>query len=405
VRSELPLPIPVAHYRVIILTVDRFEDADLLETEIFRLAPLSGGRRAKLEVSRDASILAQPPRPDDPATVAVFLSGGSRAAKDASILQSASDCLDNLVAVLPVFNPTVGKYPTQFPKGLHPINGAPWVTGDPPSKTATQVLKLLGLSEDDQRIFISYRQTDSARIADQLRTHLLNERWDVFLDRFSIPPGVDFQKRLDRELADKAFVVLLETPNTTDSEWLEHEVAFALQRKLGLLAVTFPETTPDQLHPAIDDAWRLRLAPEDLEGTSPNAQLSGAAVDKVLLEIHQRHSNAYTLRREGAMLEAAQELRAEGYHVVPIDQWGLLGTKSNMREVAFVTARAPEAKDIRIVDTLRTKHRNPGIPTRGWVVHPMEDIDTDRTSLLQWMTTYRRINTAPLMLFAKRMQQ
>lgn len=397
------MPAPAASYRVVIVTSDRKSDADLLESSIYANALLSGGRRANLEITRDPSVLEAKPRTGDPTTLAVFLTGTRASASDKWINDAANACLKNFIPALPVHDPKRA-YELQMPQVLHPINGSKWIPSENPDETAAKVLKLLGLAEDDQRIFISYRQLDAAHIVEQLRHAFLDERWDVFLDRFSIPPGVNFQERLDKELADKAFVLLVESPEVSTSKWVEHEVAFALIRKLGLLALTLPTVKSEELHPAIQETLRLRLTASDFCLQGPQPRLAADALKRVVEEIDRRHSEAFTLRRESAMLEASEEMRRHGYDVSAIDQWGLLGTKEGQREVALVTARAPEARDLRLIHALRMKHRKAGTPTRGWVVHPTEDIDSERSSLLEWLTTHRQISSTPVMLLGQRMR-
>lgn len=399
------MPALVPSYRVVILTEDRKRDAELLTSEISVRASNSGARRAEIQITDDASFLNHALRPGDPNTIAVILSGGAETANSSRVAAAAAACMQNIIPVLPVFDPTVGTYQRQLPLILHPINGIPWNPSQTAEATAEKTLKLGGISEDDQRIFISYRQVDGSAMADQLRHALIDEGWDVFLDRFSIPPGVDFQKRLDRELADKAFVLLLETPKAAESQWVDHEIAFALQRRLGLLSLTSPETSDTQLYPAIHESWRFRLDPNGVRGSGVASQLTPAAIDSVLLAISERHAEAVALRRQSTMLETSAEMTALGYEVTPVDQWGLLGVRGLRREVAFVTARAPEAADMRRVDTLRRQLRKAGSQTRGWVVHPSEDVDTDRVSLLQWMSKHRSIRSTPLMLLADRVQR
>ncbi|MCI0144156.1 toll/interleukin-1 receptor domain-containing protein [Arthrobacter bambusae] len=388
-----------------ILTEDRKEDAELLGAAVLLRARNSGARRAEIQITDDASVLSKSQEPDEPNTIAVILSRGPGTATSAFISEAAGDCMRNMIPVLPVYDPRAGAYRNQVPSILYPINGSPWDPSHTAETTAEKVLKLGGISEEDQRIFISYRQVDATALADQLRRALIDEGWDVFLDRFSVPPGADFQKRLDRELADKAFVLLLETPTAAESQWVDHEIAFALQRRLGLLSLTSPETSDPQLYPAIHESWRLRMNTKDIQDPGLSCQLTASALERVLLAIGERHAEAVALRRQSTMLEASAEMTALGYDVRPIDQWGLLGIRGLQREVALVTARAPEAADLRRLDTLRRHHRKPGSKTRGWVVHPSEDVDADRVSLLEWMSKHRTIRSTPLMLLADRVQQ
>jgi hypothetical protein len=93
------------------------------------------------------------------------------------------------------------------------------------------------LSSEDRRVFISYSHTDGQQTAARLADLLGHHRFDVFLDRFRLPPGIDFVERITDELVDKAMVVVVETPNSVTSAWVRQEVATAVTRRLGLAAV------------------------------------------------------------------------------------------------------------------------------------------------------------------------
>lgn len=389
-------------YRIVIMTQDRRDDADELEAELRAQTLSIAGRRVALEVGRDVAALAGISDPDGPPTALVVLSGGSRTARDPVIAEAVEQCRQQLIPVLPVCA-DLRHFRTQTPETLWPINGKQWSIGSPAGAVASEGLRLVGLSETDRRIFLSYRRDDGARLAEQLRIALGNERWDVFLDRFSVPPAVDFQKRLDRELADKAFVLLLETPKASESDWIDHEVTFALRHRLGLLSLTSPDTAETQLFPSVPEAWRRRLADGDFEGGPPHAELTPVALDTILVNIEVGHAAATRLRRDSVMTDAKAEMLKLGYEVRPVDEWMLLGTRGNEQELVLATAHAPVASDLRRAETQRRRLRQPGEPTRAWLVHPTDDVDLDRASLLQWLTQHRRVKSTPLMLLGARM--
>ncbi len=172
---------------------------------------LDHASRASLDVLRGTAALADLQDPDGPPTVAVVLGAGSATAKDASIAAAVAACQQALVPVLGVCT-DVRRYQRQIPPPLWPVNGRAWPQGTPPDALSAVVLQVVGLADTDRRVFLSHCRSDGSALAEQLRTALADERWDVFLDRFSVPPADGFQERIDRELADKAFVLLLETP-------------------------------------------------------------------------------------------------------------------------------------------------------------------------------------------------
>ena len=274
-----------------------------------------------------------------------------------------------------------------------------------PEETARVVLRLLGLNESDRRVFLSYRRSDGSELAHQLRYALIDAGWDVFLDRYNVPPATVFQDRLDRDLADKGFVLLLETPDASNSPWVEHEVAFAYRRKLGLMSLALPETPKSKLFPAVLPELRCRLQSGDLEATPGGLRLLPDALHSVLGAIDHRHAAAYQQRREILMEETTRELARRGYAVTPIGHWSLLASDGVRDEIVYATPRAPEPQDLLTVDRLRAQARRRGRTARGWVVHSLEDIDLDRARLLGWLCKRRVVGPSPVMLLGGRLSR
>ncbi len=88
-----------------------------------------------------------------------------------------------------------GASPTTYlPEGpLRALNAQFWDRNI--TECIPAILSRSGLSLPDQRIFISYRRLEAQPLAEQLFDALTHEGFDVFLDRFSIRPGIDFQTR------------------------------------------------------------------------------------------------------------------------------------------------------------------------------------------------------------------
>jgi len=131
--------------------------------------------------------------------------------------------------------------------------------------------------------------------------------------------------------------------------------------------------------------------------------LTTAALDRVLVDVELRHAAATRLRRESVMADAEAELLSLGYDVEQVGQWALLGTLGPSQELVLATPRAPVPADLRKAETERRAHRRAGVPTRAWLVHPTEDVDADRASLLLWLTQKRKVFPSPMMLLRARM--
>jgi hypothetical protein len=127
------------------------------------------------------------------------------------------------------------------------------------------------------RLFISYRQQDAARIAGQLFHALAERGFEPFLDRFCSRPGDDFVDLIREELADKACLLSLETPNIGHSLYCRQEVATAVARRMGLIAIDLPGS--QQIFNVIQkriDVTGVRLK---------NSQLQEVDVDRIVNEV------------------------------------------------------------------------------------------------------------------------
>jgi hypothetical protein len=79
-------------------------------------------------------------------------------------------------------------------------------------------------------IFISYRTTYSQWV-ETLAINLQTQDYKVFLDRWELIPGQDFAAKLHEALSESRLAILVATPDTCDSGWVQQEYASMLKRK------------------------------------------------------------------------------------------------------------------------------------------------------------------------------
>ena len=118
------------------------------------------------------------------------------------------------------------------------LNNVGW-SGNP--STLAAVVLRFALLNPRPGLFIAYRRADSANLVDQLHDELTHNGYRVFLDRFSGTPGRYFPQELAEEMADKAVLLVIETPSILNSRWTLWEVAFAHRYRLGLLALNISQ--------------------------------------------------------------------------------------------------------------------------------------------------------------------
>ncbi len=237
------------HYRIVL--AHRGQDAFAQEVEQVAHA-------AAEDLSYPGGLLEfeSGPFSDEPIPQVVVYLASEAGRDDSCVNHVIQDALDNDIAILPVVRAGEGStVSNKLPEALRCVNAALWEHGG--AEVARSLLRMLGLVEAERRIFISYRQSETRKMATQLHTELVQRGFDVFLDRFSIEPGVDFQRRLEDDLCDKAFVLLLESDGLGESKWVRHEIAYAHAHRIQILALTLPDCTSRMRE--IDDAFRHEL--------------------------------------------------------------------------------------------------------------------------------------------------
>lgn len=316
--------------------------------------------------------------PDSSALVAYL--HGEPPTSPGRVTEILTKAIESQVPVLPI---TSGP-PDQLPHVIAHINALDWKA----DRTAvlSAVLRMLGLAEFDRKVFLSYVRQDSSALAIQLHTALAQRQYDVFLDRFAVPPGVDFQERLDQDLGDKAFVVLLESAHVRRSQWVEHEVSYALSHGISILAVALPGLDSKCLVPAISDSFRVRLEPCDIDGES--SELSDDGLRKILDRIEWAHASALRRRRKELIGSLCRSLEQSGHELAPVEAWKILAGKDGDRRIYSVTPRRPRPEDLFALDGIRTRLA-PHMPCGSLgaaVVHDASLSDEHR-DLLEWIST------------------
>lgn len=144
-------------------------------------------------------------------------------------------------AVYPVF---FSVFEQEMPDLLRPINGVQYADEklDSIVNVAFEELRLL---RKKRRVFISYKRSDSAAVANQLYDVLSRQQFDVFLDTYSIRGAADFQAELHHRITDCDVLVQLNSQSFKDSKWCKEEITEANARRVGVLQINWPGILPD----------------------------------------------------------------------------------------------------------------------------------------------------------------
>jgi hypothetical protein len=284
---------------------------------------------------------------------------------------------DPTYRILPVF-PHGTAVATLLPSFLHHINSAFWTNTI--TEIVPQILSAVGLTAQDFRIFISYRTSDSQNLAEQLFDALSHHNFDVFLDRFRIPPSVNFPLRLLQELADKSMVLLIESPNIWQSIWTRLEITFAKLLRLGLLSLQLPGGVT---LPLIDPDERETLSPGDFDPAKSN-YLTQAALERVISQIKHEHGSALIRRREFLREAMKNALSYCGVSSPSLEADGLMRVKTAKDYAVWLTSRPSEVADFQVT------HTNLRSSEQGIIIGPAM-FEAARISRLDWLSNVSRI--------------
>ncbi len=235
-----------------------------------------------------------------------------------------------------------------LPHELHHLNVAWWENA--PQDCLDEILGIAGIGTQDRRVFISYRRNESLEIAEQLFEELPKFGFDVFVDRFRVPPGIDFQERLTDELSDKAMVLVLESPSILLSQWTEYELAFAKKHDLGHLAIHLPGGVSV---PWLDDEYRVEFDITDLDppaALSASSRLTPEALSKLTQRLIEEHTRSYIRRREFLLESIRAALTRHGATDQLLDPRGHLVVEvgpitKRKRYLVWASPRPPRTSD------------------------------------------------------------
>ena len=281
-------------------------------------------------------------------------------------------------AILPVFPFIARKVVSTFlPASARAANVAFWNIH--PTETLPALLSRASLTVEQPRLFISYRQKNSAALAIQLFDALSHAGFDVFLDHFRIPPGVNFQSRLTQELGDKSLVLLLESEHLSESPWIAHEISVAKSCGLGLLGLLLPR---GEKQPSLDDGNRQTIDDADFEGGSfhRNAVLKKDVLDNLVVEIRAQHDRAIVARRRMLELSFENALRRVNCNSVARLGNGAFEVKSAGKDyLVWLTSRPPE-----LLDFYRA-HSSVAMPATGVIIGLSRLMEPARVTRNAWL--------------------
>ncbi|MCY4657955.1 MAG: toll/interleukin-1 receptor domain-containing protein [Gammaproteobacteria bacterium] len=330
-----------------------------------------------------------------PQVVAVLCSESCR--EDDVINALITDAMAKVIPVIPIVAEEEGdRISNVLPRNLRKIHAAKWI-GNGASVTSS-LLQSLGLINFERKIFISYRQRDTLELANQLHQGLSRRKFDVFLDRFSLDVGVDFQNQLEIDLSDKAFVLLLESDGVVESEGVRHEMTFSQTFDIPVVALTLPNCSKHM--PNIQSRHRVQLKADEFTG---EGTLSPKALSMVLDELELLHAQVFWDRRNEILSGVINNLESKEYECISMAEWSVLASGQEGNHALYsITPRRATTLDFFNTNLRINKIKDAaGIENLiGIVVHQSGCSSEEEKELLDWVSDLSEIRLTTLDTFA-----
>lgn len=362
-------------YRIVLTHSDRDELAQLLKIAI------SNALADMKIVANQVDIVYE--LADDGVNQALVYLASEEGRRDRKVNKLIQEAMASSVPVFPIARKDEeSSILEMLPESLSHYNTAFWE--DDGVVVAMSLLRTLGLTESDRKVFISYRRSETSALANQMHTALVQRGFDVFLDRFSINPGDHFPRRIDENLADKAFLLLLESNGLQASPWVQYEIDFALENLLGLIALNLPDCESDVS--SIDESDRFRLT---LDNLTMQGTLTRRALAHNLVSIELAHAKSLRLRRRHLLDYLTNQLRSDGYSCQLVGDWSILasGGEENEAHLFWLTPRLPTTADFYgLYRQLQHIASEISLSLEGTVVYDLPHLPSEHQAMMNWQS-------------------
>jgi hypothetical protein len=292
--------------------------------------------------------------------------------------------------IVPVVD-DLAQFSASVPPVLGPINGWEWSGNEPQRRLARFLLEQLGIEDRQRRVFISHKRDDGLGAAEQLHDHLSKMGFRPFIDRFAIRSADAVQAKIAEALEDHAFMLLLETPLASTSEWVFDEVDYALSHTMGTLILRWPGD--HEQVPGSPGVPRLLLAEDDLRVDEHDFDvLTDSALDRVLAEVEAAHAQGLVRRRRMLIRSIADAAAAAGCANIPLPDWRLRIECCSGSTLIGITPRLPTARDLQFLDQAR-EDSDPG--SSAILVHAARRLEQQLREHLSWVGAERELVVMP----------
>ena len=313
--------------------------------------------------------------------------------KDVDALQKL---MSNGDAVYPVFF-TDGQVEQEVPEVLKPINGVCY-TDDKLDSIVNVAFEELRLLRKKRRVFVSYKRSDSAAVANQLYDVLSRHQFDVFLDTYSIRGAADFQAELHHRITDSDVLIQLNSQGFKDSKWCVEEISEANARRVGVLQVNWPGVKSDEKDQLSAVKKLVELDFRRKRYKRNTSTLKTKILNQIAMEVEAIRARNIAARQDNLTGEFVKEANRQGRTIIKEPTFLVEQISDGIFWYYIPAIGVPQSMDC--FESVKMLERwNGKMPEKVFLIYDDLSILPRWIEHLEWMNNYLEVKTIKMQEF------
>jgi len=364
----------------------KLEDSILKELEVYFQAKVCNYFNTSFNILHNQIITDE----DGPKIIIFFGTENNRESRETLILLNRA--INSGIFIIPVIDKQED-FNQSIPDILKNINTFYWMEkAFPEKRLVRKIFENLGINEKERRVFISYRRNDGLGMADQILDRLSRQRFNVFLDKYDVEVGHNIEQEIYESIEDKAFIVVIESPDAHNSQWISKEIIYALTHEIPVFLLSWcleseeisnsiglPKRKFDRNNDIVKDG-KFYIIKEDL-------------IEEVMCEIESFHSYGLNQRRNDFIRSIEKDLKPHFNNFDYLENWVIYFTHSKSgdpNKLITMTPRIPQPYDLYNFYNFSTEILDFKDDSKKIIYHKSDNIPKYHIKLLKWILKDKR---------------
>ena len=247
-------------------------------------------------------------------------------------------------------------------------------------------------------MFVSYKRSDSAAVANQLYDVLSRHQFDVFLDTYSIRGAADFQAELHHRITDSDVLIQLNSQGFKDSKWCMEEITEANARRVGVLQVNWPGVKSgekDQLcavKKLVEQDFRRKRYKRN------TSTLKTKVLNQIAMEVEAIRARNIAARQDNLTGEFVKEANRQGRTIIKEPTYLVEQISDGVFWYYIPAIGVPQSMDC--YESVKMLERWSGkMPEKVFLIYDDLSILPRWIEHLEWMNNYLEVKTIKMKEF------